>query len=146
MGDVKELAERLDRIASRVGDDNGVPLDVAPVMREAACVLSALATPEADPVAWMWEEVVDPTGEVIHGGTITRFATHASTPPSYADVTPLYRHPSPSITEAEVEAAAISDAEYDGRTFANLGRADKQRYLDRSRRALTAFLKVRRQG
>lgn len=42
------------------------------------------------------------------------------------------------ITDAMVEAAARSDAEFDGRDFDALGRADKRRYLERSRKALYA--------
>jgi len=44
------------------------------------------------------------------------------------------------VTDEQIEAAAISDATFDGRTFSALGRADKQRYRDRSRAALEAAL------
>ena len=42
------------------------------------------------------------------------------------------------VSDAMVEAAARSDAAFDGRDFDALGRADKRRYLDRSRKALEA--------
>lgn len=49
-----------------------------------------------EPVAWMWEIVVDPTGETVIGKTATQFATHRSTGPD--DAKPLY-------TEAALLAA-----------------------------------------
>lgn len=39
-----------------------------------------------------------------------------------------------------IERAARSDAEFDGRDFDRLGRIDRQRYIDRSARALQAAL------
>ncbi|MCR6734486.1 MAG: hypothetical protein NVV83_10560 [Afipia sp.] len=57
------------------------------------------------PFAYAWEEMVDPTGEVINGKTVTRFATHWSTPPANADVKKLYLHPSdPSPTAPAPDA------------------------------------------
>jgi hypothetical protein len=77
--------------------------------REAyAAMLSAAPSPPAgggEPVAWLWEEEVDPTGEVIHGKTIQRVAFHWSTPPKSAAVTPLYAHP-PAIPD---EIAALRE-------------------------------------
>ncbi len=46
------------------------------------------------------------------------------------------------VTDEMVEIAARSDAKFDRRPFDGLGRADKQRYLDRSRAALEAALAV----
>lgn len=56
---------------------------------------------EPEPVAWMWEEMVDPDEKVVVGGTVTRFATHWSTGPK--DAVPLYT------------AAALLAAEQRGR-------------------------------
>jgi len=41
-----------------------------------------------------------------------------------------------------IEAAARSDAEFDGRTFEAMGRADRDRYLARSAKAITAFIEA----
>lgn len=46
-------------------------------------------------------------------------------------------------TEAEIEAAAKSDAAFDGRTFDVLSRADRERYRERSRLALAAAAEIR---
>lgn len=45
-------------------------------------------------------------------------------------------------TDEMVEAAALSDAMFDGRPWDSLGRADKRRYTDRARQSLTAALAV----
>lgn len=39
-----------------------------------------------------------------------------------------------------LEAAAVSDAAFDGRDFHAMGRHDRERYLARSAKAITAFL------
>jgi hypothetical protein len=44
----------------------------------------------------------------------------------------------PPFTLAMLEAGATVEAEWDGRTFGALGRADKQRYMDRLAAAITA--------
>lgn len=41
-------------------------------------------------------------------------------------------------TEKQVEAAARSDARFDGRDFDGLRRVDRERYVERSRQALEA--------
>lgn len=42
------------------------------------------------------------------------------------------------ITDAQIEAAAKSDATFDGRPWESMGRLDRERYLARSRAALEA--------
>lgn len=42
------------------------------------------------------------------------------------------------ITEYMVHAAAVSDAAFDGRSYAALGRIERERYRLRARRALEA--------
>ena len=70
-------------------------------------VVALSASPVAqEPVAYMWDELIDPTGDVIVGKTVTRFATHWSTPPANAVVTKLY--PSPPATSAGVGADEIA--------------------------------------
>lgn len=58
---------------------------------------AALAAMWQEPFAYAWEEVIDPTGEVINGKTVTRFATHWSTPPANAEVMTLYVGPAPTL-------------------------------------------------
>ena len=72
-------------------------------LMEAALSASPVAQ---EPVAYMWDELIDPTGDVIVGKTVTRFATHWSTPPANAVVTKLY--PSPPATSAGVGAEEIA--------------------------------------
>ena len=72
-------------------------------LMEAALSASPVAQ---EPVAYMWDELIDPTGDVIVGKTVTRFATHWSTPPANAVVTKLY--PSPPATSAGVGADEIA--------------------------------------
>ena len=72
-------------------------------LMEAALSASPVAQ---EPVAYMWDELIDPTGDVIVGKTVTRFATHWSTPPANAVVTKLY--PSPPATPAGLGADEIA--------------------------------------
>lgn len=44
------------------------------------------------------------------------------------------------ITDEMIEAAALSDAEFDGRNFVCMGRVERERYMLRSKAALTAAL------
>lgn len=64
-----------------------------------------------EPVAWMWEIVVDPTGETVIGKTATQFATHRSTGPD--DAKPLY-------TEAALLAAEQRGRESERAEAANV--------------------------
>jgi hypothetical protein len=47
-----------------------------------------------------------------------------------------------SARERAVEAGARSDAEFDGRDWNGMSRADRERYLARSRRSLQAIVPV----
>lgn len=47
-----------------------------------------------------------------------------------------------SRTARQVNALAVSDADFDGRPFAGLSRADKLRYLKRAERGVKAVLKI----
>lgn len=44
------------------------------------------------------------------------------------------------ITDEMIEAAALSDAEFDGRNFVCMGRVDRDRYMLRAKASLTAAL------
>ena len=44
------------------------------------------------------------------------------------------------VTDAMVAKAAQSDAEFDGRTWLAMPKSERERYLERSRRSLTAAL------
>lgn len=105
---VEEIARIIDP-HSFLPDNSGDDL-IAEMVRQgqedardkATRILSAIAAwnrrpsrlSDGEPVAFMWEELVDPEESVVVGGTVTRFASHASTPPKNADVTPLYASPS----------------------------------------------------
>ena len=89
-----------------------VPLHAQEYFRDIARRLDAryrsryVAPVAQEPVAYMWDELIDPTGDVIVGKTVTRFATHWSTPPANAVVTKLY--PSPPATPAGLGADEIA--------------------------------------
>lgn len=44
------------------------------------------------------------------------------------------------LTDEMIEAAALSDAEFDGRNFVCMGRVDRDRYMLRAKASLTASL------
>lgn len=140
------------RIAERIADQQWLDtFEKRKLVRMIVDEFSALATPEAEPVAW---GVFLPDGRFSHivGDTEDDARENAAT--YFTDdfeLRPLFTHASPPITEAEVEAALaawftdmppIEEVEavggYQGVTLTDL-KADM-------RRALTAFLKARRQG
>jgi hypothetical protein len=52
------------------------------------------------------------------------------------------KEPGMNVTDEMIEAAALSDAEFDGRNFMCMGRVDRDRYILRAKASLAAALSL----